>query len=45
MRARSKEAAQVEGERRRGLVIADGLEKTLETLYPHADVMVHQDPV
>jgi ferrous-iron efflux pump FieF len=25
--------------------IADGLEKKLETLYPDADVMVHQDPV
>ena len=25
--------------------IADGLEKKLESLYPHADVMVHQDPV
>jgi ferrous-iron efflux pump FieF len=25
--------------------IADSLEHKLETLYPHADVMVHQDPV
>ncbi|MFM7621617.1 MAG: cation diffusion facilitator family transporter [Alphaproteobacteria bacterium] len=25
--------------------IADGLEKQLEALYPHADVIVHQDPV
>lgn len=25
--------------------IADGLEKKLEALYPHADVIVHQDPV